>query len=101
VRRKDGLHELKIIFLFDKFQLGKTNNLMKPLPAELEAKIDEIRSWMFGGYQRVVAQRAGTTEGVVSLMLNKKRTPSDKVIEAGLEVMNERKAKFECAERRK
>lgn len=31
---------------------------MKPLPKELEDKIDEIKSWMFANDQKLVARNA-------------------------------------------
>jgi hypothetical protein len=68
---------------------------MKPLPLELEIKIDEIKSWMFEGDQKEVAKRSGDTCSRVSQMLNKKITPTKKVIESGIEVMNENKVAFE------
>lgn len=68
---------------------------MKSLPVELEAKIDEIKSWMFDGDQKEVAKRSRDTESRVSQMLNKKLTPTKKVLEFGIEVMNENKIAFE------
>jgi hypothetical protein len=68
---------------------------MKPLPPELEAKIDEVKSWMFDGDQKDVAKMAGVAESTVSQMLNKKRVPSKIVLDAGIEVMNKNKARFE------
>lgn len=68
---------------------------MKTLPAELEAKIDEIRSWMFEGDQKKVANKSGKDEPFVSRVLNKKTGPNKKVLDAGIEVMNENKVRFE------
>lgn len=69
---------------------------MKPLPPELDAKIDEIRSWMFNGDQAKVARRSGRDEPWVSRVLNKKLPPDKKIISAALEVMEENKAHFGC-----
>jgi hypothetical protein len=69
---------------------------MITLPAELEAKIDEVKSWMFAGGQRIVARRIKVDESTVAKILNKKMPPNEKVLEAAIELMNERKAKFEC-----
>ena len=70
---------------------------MKPLPPELDAKIDEIKSWMiFSGDQDEVARRAKTWKTRVSQILNKRIAPDKKVIAAAIEVMNENKARFEC-----
>ena len=70
---------------------------MRPLPPELEAKIDEVKLWMFNGGQRIIHIRTGVDEGTIAKMLNKKMTPSDKVLKAAIELMNERKAKFEVS----
>lgn len=70
---------------------------MRPLPPELEAKIDEVKLWMFNGGQQIVANKARVSKSTVSLMLNKQLTPSDKVLLAAIELMNERKAKFEVS----
>lgn len=67
---------------------------MKPLPAELDAKIDEIKSWLFDGDQQKIAKRAQKTEQTVSRALNKKHF-SPIVIEVAAEVMNENKRLFE------
>ncbi len=68
---------------------------MKSLPTELEAKIDEVHSWMFYGDVKEVGKRACTWPQRVSAMLNK-RIPIDKrVLEVGIEVMNENKSRFE------
>jgi transcriptional regulator with XRE-family HTH domain len=71
---------------------------MKSIPAELEAKLDEIKSWMFNGDQDEVAKRAGVKKQNVSAQLNKKQVPSKKVLDAAIEVMNENKARFEIRE---
>lgn len=67
---------------------------MKPLPPELEAHIDEIKSWMFDGDQRQVAKLSNTDEGRVSKILSKKIFPCKKVLIAGTKVMNDNKAMF-------
>lgn len=69
---------------------------MKTLPLELEAKIDEINGWLFYGDQKEVAKRARTQESRVSEVLHKKRTPTKKILDAAIEVMNENKARFQC-----
>jgi hypothetical protein len=69
---------------------------MKPLAAELEAKIDYVNGWMFSGDQKEVAKRANTWESRVSEVLNKKRAPNKKILEAAIEVMMENKARFQC-----
>lgn len=65
------------------------------IPQELNEKLTEIKAWMFSGDQQEVARRARVKEQVVSMMLNRKRMPSKKVIECAIEVMNENKARFE------
>lgn len=69
---------------------------MKPIPPELEAKIDEIKSWMMAGDQKEVAKRARTFETYVSQVLSKRVAPNKKVLEYAIQVMNENKARFEC-----
>lgn len=69
---------------------------MKPLPPELSAKIDEIKSWMFYGDQALVAKKAKTWETRVSEVLNKKRQPNKKILAAAIEVMNYNKSQFDC-----
>jgi hypothetical protein len=68
---------------------------MRTIPAELEAKIDEIKSWMLDGDQKEVAKRARTFETRVSQILNKRIAPDKKVLDFAIEVMNENKARFE------
>ncbi len=68
---------------------------MKPLPTELSNKIDEIRTWMFNGGQKELARRARVSEARVSLFLNKKIPPTISLLDEGLKLMNERKAKWE------
>lgn len=68
---------------------------MKPLPSELEAKIDEIKGWMLDGDQKEVAKRARTWETRVSQILNKRIAPDKIVLDAAIQVMNENKARFE------
>lgn len=69
---------------------------MRTLPPELEAKIDEVKSWMFDGDQKRVAKLARVAESEVSATLNKKKNPCMRVVEKGIEVMNQNKARFEC-----
>lgn len=69
---------------------------MKPISPELEAKIDEIKLWMFDGDQKQVAKRARVSETWVSRVLNKKTGPDKKVLDYAIELMNENKARFEC-----
>lgn len=69
---------------------------MKPLPTELEAKIDEVHSWLFYGDVKEVAKRSRTWATRVSAMLNKRQPMNKRVLEAAIEVMNENKARFEC-----
>jgi hypothetical protein len=68
---------------------------MKALPAELEAKIDEIYSWMLDKDINKVAKISGRHRNWVSRVLRKKVAPDMKVIEAGIEVMNQTKARLE------
>jgi hypothetical protein len=68
---------------------------MKPLPKELDELIDEIHCWMFSGDQKEVAKRARVAESRVSEILNKRIAPNKKVLDAGVEVMNENKARFQ------
>lgn len=68
---------------------------MKALDPQLLAKIEEIRGWMLDGDQKEVARLSRTDEPRVSKMLNKKITPSKRVLDAGIEVMNKNKVRFE------
>jgi transcriptional regulator with XRE-family HTH domain len=68
---------------------------MKPLAPELEAKIDEINGWMLSGDQEEVARRARVDSSWVSKVLNKKMTPTKKVLDAAIEVMEENKTRFQ------
>lgn len=67
---------------------------MKPLPSELEAKIDEVKSWMFDGDQDKVASKSRKSRVWVNKVLNKKAFNAQ-ILEAGIEVMNENKRRFE------
>lgn len=67
---------------------------MKPLPAELEAKINEINSWILFGDLKTVAKKARKSTVYTSNVLNKKAF-NKQVIEAAIEVMNANKEKFE------
>lgn len=69
---------------------------MKPLPPELSAKIDEVKSWMMDGDQARVARKSNKWEAQVSAVLNKKIAPDKKILEAAIEMMNDNKARFEC-----
>jgi hypothetical protein len=70
---------------------------MKKLSPELEARIDEIYSWMFEGDQKKVAKKARVDEPFVSRVLTKKVFPNKKVLDAAIEVMDENKVRFGCA----
>jgi hypothetical protein len=68
---------------------------MKPLPEELTAKIDEIKSWLLvPGDQDKVAAKSRKCREYVNKVLNKKAFNAE-VIAAGVEVMNENKRLFE------
>ena len=71
------------------------------LSPELEAKIDEVKQWLFYGDAKEVAKRARTWETRVSEVLNKRRPPNKKILDAAIEVMNENKARFECSPKMK
>jgi|GraSoiStandDraft_46_1057282.scaffolds.fasta_scaffold702512_3 hypothetical protein len=68
---------------------------MKAIPAELEAKIIEVKSWMMDGDQNEVAKRAGVPKSWVSDVLNRKKYPTGKILDAAIKVMNENKRRFE------
>lgn len=68
---------------------------MKQIPVELEAKIDEIHSWMFDGDLDRVAELSKKSKDWVCKVLLKRVTPNMAVIQAGVQVMNENKAKLE------
>lgn len=70
---------------------------MRAMSPELSAKIDEVKQWLFHSDQKEVAKRARAWETRVSEVLNKKRAPNKRILEAAIEVMNENKARFECA----
>jgi transcriptional regulator with XRE-family HTH domain len=74
---------------------------MRPLAPELEAKIDEVNGWLFYGDGKEVARRARVQKSRVSEVLNKKRTPSKKILDAAIEIMNENKARFEITPKMK
>lgn len=69
---------------------------MRPLPPELEAKIDEIKAWLFYGDVKELAKRARIKGPAVSAMLNKKVFPSKRMLDYAIDLMNENKARFEC-----
>ena len=62
----------------------------------MDSKIDEVRSWLFEGDQNEVARRARVDKTRVSKVLNKRITPTKKVLEKAIEVMMENKARFQC-----
>lgn len=70
---------------------------MKPIPTELEAKIDEVHSWMFDGDLERVARLSRKSKDWVCKVLLKRVTPNLAVIEAGVQVMNENKARLEIS----
>lgn len=66
------------------------------LPPELEAKIDEAKSWLIvDGDQDRVAAKARKSRVWVNRVLNK-HAFNAQILEAAIEVMNENKARFEC-----
>lgn len=67
---------------------------MKSIPAELEAKIDEVHSWLFEGDQDRVAAKARKSRVYVNRVLNK-RAFNMQVLEAGIEIMNKNKIALE------
>ena len=69
---------------------------MRTMSPELEAKIDEIKTWMFYGDAKEVAKRSQEWGTRVSEVLNKKRVPNKRILDAAIEIMNENKARFEC-----
>lgn len=68
---------------------------MKSLPPELEAKLDEVKSWMFDGDQDKVAAKSRKSRVWVNQVLNK-HAFNALILESAIEVMNENKARFEC-----
>lgn len=70
---------------------------MRTLPPELEAKIDEVKIWLFNGDQDKVAARSRKSREYVCKVLNKRRFNAQ-ILEVAIEVMNENKAKFECTQ---
>lgn len=67
---------------------------LKPLPPELEAKIDEVKQWMFDGDQARVAKKSKKTREWVNKVLNK-HAFNAQILKAAIDVMNDNKAKFE------
>lgn len=67
---------------------------MRTLPKELEAKLDEVKSWMLDGDQDRVAAKARKSRVYVNRVLNK-HVFNAQILEAGIEVMNENKARFQ------
>jgi hypothetical protein len=74
---------------------------MRTLPPELEAKIDEVKSWMLEGDQDEVARRARVDKTRVSKVLNKRIAPTKKVLDAAIEVMEDNRARFHCSQQMK
>jgi hypothetical protein len=68
---------------------------VRDIPEELHTKVIEIKSWLFHGDVKEVAKRSSTPRQTVSSMMNLKATPSKRVLECAIEVMNENKARFE------
>lgn len=68
--------------------------MKRKLPPELEAKIAEVRMWLFDGDNKRIAKKAKMTREWVSLVLNGHGFNA-RIIEAAIEVMNENKAKFQ------
>lgn len=67
---------------------------MRPLPPQLEAKIDEVKSWMLDGDQERVASMTRKSREWVCKVLNKKAF-NPVILDAAIKVMNENKARFE------
>lgn len=67
---------------------------MKSLPPELDAKIDEVKSWLFEGDQIRVAKKSRKSRTWVCKVLNKKAFNSQ-IMQAAIEVMNDNKSRFE------
>lgn len=61
---------------------------------ELEAKIDEVKQWMFDGDQDKVAARSRKSREWVNKVLNK-HAFNAQILDAAIEVMNENKLRFE------
>ncbi len=70
---------------------------MRAIPAELEAKIDEVHSWMLDGDLDKIKNMTRKSKEYVCKVLRKKAFNPDVVI-AGIQVMNENKAKFEISQ---
>ena len=58
---------------------------MRTLPADLEAKIDEVKLWMLEGDQDKVAAKSRKSREWVCKVLNK-RAFNASILEAGIEV---------------
>jgi hypothetical protein len=67
---------------------------MRTLPVELEAKIDEVKTWMLDGDQERVAAMSRKSREWVCKVLNKKAFNAV-ILDAAIKVMNENKARFE------
>lgn len=65
------------------------------MPPELEDKIREIRQWMFENDMDRVAAKSRKSRRWVGKVLNG-HAFNAQIVEAGIEVMNENKARFEC-----
>jgi hypothetical protein len=67
---------------------------MRLLPPELEAKIDEVKLWLFEGDQARVAKKSRKSRQWVNAVLNK-HAFNAQILKAAIDVMNDNKAKFE------
>ena len=68
---------------------------MKTLPVQLATEIDEINSWMFPvGSQLKIVEMTGYCQGFVSLMLSKKRFPTEEFLKAARKVAAENAVRF-------
>lgn len=69
---------------------------MRTLPPELAAKVKEVRTWMLDGDLDKVAARARKSKIYVSRVMNGHRFNA-KILEEAIKVMQENKARFDCA----
>lgn len=68
--------------------------MTRKLPPELEAKIDEAKSWLFDGDQDKVAIKSRKSREWVNKVMNKKAFNAE-IVAAAIQVMEENKAKFD------